>query len=650
MLAKFWRALRERGSDGKAVAGFIEPADLPARADAGLAQACLRAIGQAAAGDGRAAVATLERAAARHPADPLPRVLAADLALRMGDARAAGWFDQAVALDGALAVDVRTGQHFYARGRAALDRRDAAGARRCLELARRLAPAAPAPLEMLGIAGYLEGDSDAARACYDQAIALSDPGAARLMRLNRLINTIAQVYASEAHLQSERDRFEAEVEALLADPPRFGHPLEGIRYTCFFLGYQGRNDRDLNQRFAQLMRRACPALDFVAPAGAPRGLPATAKPRLGIVSAYLGRHSVGVWYRALVRRLIEGGRFEVLLFHHGDDLDPRLADAARSHGTLTHLPGDIDAARARIGGAGLDLLVYTDVAMHPFLYLLAFSRLAPVQALLVGHPATSGIPTIDFFISNEFQDGPGAQAHYSERLVRLPRIPVLVEKVAPPARPMTRAGLGMASDLRYYACPMMLQKMHPEFDHAIAAILRRDAAAEFVLFADRERPLWQAQLEARFARVMPDVAGRIVFRPHAVRDEFLSFLTQADCLLDPFHFSGGVTTHIALSLGVPVVTLPGELFRSRMSAGIYAQAGITGCVADSPGHFVELALALAADPVRRRELRAAILAAHPRIFDTVDAVDMLADWLERASRGQGGDAGRERELRGTIAP
>jgi hypothetical protein len=73
-------------------------------------------------------------------------------------------------------------------------------------------------------------------------------------------------------------------------------------------------------------------------------------------------------------------------------------------------------------------------------------------------------------------------------------------------------------------------------------------------------------------------------------------------------------------------------------------------VADSPEHFVELALALAAAPARKRALREAILAAHPRIFDTVEAVDTLADWLDRAARGDGAAAGRERELHGTIAP
>ena len=149
----------------------------------------------------------------------------------------------------------------------------------------------------------------------------------------------------------------------------------------------------------------------------------------------------------------------------------------------------------------------------------------------------------------------------------------------------------------YYLCPMMLQKIHPEFDWALGEILRRDPQAEVVLFADSARARsGSEQLERRFAAEMPDVAERICFRPFARQEEFLNLLLQADCVLDPFHFSGGVTTYIALSLGVPVVTLPGELFRSRMTAGMYAQAGITACTARSREHYVELALEFAAIP------------------------------------------------------
>ena len=181
---------------------------------------------------------------------------------------------------------------------------------------------------------------------------------------------------------------------------------------------------------------------------------------------------------------------------------------------------------------------------------------------------------------------------------------------------------------------MMLQKMHPEFDWALGEILRSDPDGEVVLFGSRERPAWDEQLERRFKAVMPDVAARIVFRHFARHEEFLNLLMLADCVLDPFHFSGGVTTYVAFSIGVPVVTLPGELLRSRMTAGIYAQAGIEGCTAKSLEHFVTLALEFARNPSLRVAKGREIIAAHSRIFETREAVDAMMDWIDAAVAGR----------------
>jgi protein O-GlcNAc transferase len=633
MLGKLWRALRRPPEGGGLPqADFVQPVDLPDDLDAPLRELAALGCEQAVVGD-RAALDTLNRACERFPDQALPWALAGLLGERLGDTGAPAQMARARALDSAIAEERRTSQHFYARGRIAINRRDPATAARCLGLAHWLAPDQPLPLAMLGVVGYLTGDTRSGRNHYDRAIACAAPAARLLLRLNRLIDTIPQIYASSAHVEAERIWFERELDALEADPPTFENPLEGIRATCFYLCYQGRNDREVNRRLAALLMRACPALGYRAahldrPAGADR------RRRIGIASAYLGRHSVGHWYRGFVLRLIESGRFDVFLFTDGGDLDPRLEHATRPAGRLVELPGDLMAARAMVEAARLDALVYTDVGMHPFFYLLAFSRLAPVQVLLVGHPCTSGIASLDYFASNVHQDAPDAQRHYSEQLVRLPLIPMLVEKTVPPANPIGRAGLGMAQDVRYYLCPMMLQKLHPDFDAAIAEILRRDPAGEFVLFADRDRPLWQELLEARFDRCMPDVAGRIVFRPFAPRDEFLSLLLAADCVVDPFHFSGGVTSDIALSLGVPVVTLAGELFRSRMTAGFYSQAGVEGCVAGTLQQFVTIALELAASPARRSQLGGALRASHDRLFGTVAAVEMFSDWLVKVTAGQ----------------
>lgn len=610
------------------MAALLPIEDLPAWADAVIAPA-LSAAQTALSRDALRAAAVAADIAAKRPSDALAHTIHALFLERAGENDAAERaYVAARDADAGKALEATVGYHFFERGIGYVNSGDPGGAERCLLVAARLMPRTAAPFEMLGLAGYLSGDVDAARAHFDRALARATLEERGALEINRLIDTLPQISPSAAALDESRAWFESELDRLLDQPPAVPDPLASIHRTPFFLGYQGRNDRDTNARLAELLLRASPSLQHVSPnAERPAG---TGRRVVGIVSSNLGRHSVGIWYRDLVRLLIERPRFETILFCYGDDVDPQLRAAAQARGAFVPIGETLDEARARIEARAPDVLIYTDVALHPFLYFLAFSRLARAQALLVGHPCTSGIPTLDFFVSNIHQDGEGAQDHYTERLVRLPEIAVYVERTEPPAEPLSRAALGWSEDTRYYVCPMMLQKLHPDFDRALGEILRRDPAGEVVLFADPARPLWQRQLEARFARDLPEVADRIVFRPFAPKPEFLSLLLAADCVLDPFHFSGGVTSYIVLSLGTPLVTLPGEFFRSRMTAGMYRQAGVTDCIARSPEHYVELALAFAADPGRRAAFRARMVAAHPALFATRGAVTLLEDWIAAA--------------------
>jgi predicted O-linked N-acetylglucosamine transferase (SPINDLY family) len=619
MLQRLLRELVGRRSRRIPVDFFAQP-DLPADAGASLARACDLAL----AGEAQAALRLLE-------ADPraLAQALRAALLERLGrEAEALEAYAKAAATDAHVPLEQTVAQHFYLRGRAYLNEKKPYAAIRCLELAHRLVPESPSPAEMLGVAGHRTGDTKHASRWYAVAIGNARGPERGALRLRALLDTLPQVYESAAQIESVRASFVAEVESLLADPPRVADPAELVNTPAFYLASQGRDDHALNRRLSELLLRACPALEWTAPHAAPNTSRRPGRPRIGFVSAYLYGHSVGTWYTQIVRLLLEGGRFDISLFTLGE-VEPRLAAAAAQRGRHIQLPKELSAQREAIAAAQCDVLFFTDVHIHPRIFSLSFSRLAPLQALLVGHPASSGVPTMDCFISNVFQDSDGAQAHYSEELVRLPQILAYVEKtrVQQPAR--SRASLGLDRDVRYYVCPMRLQKMHPDFDAALAGILRRDARGHVLLFADPDKPLWQQQLAERFRHAMPDVAGRIVFRPHAPLQEFLAVLQSADAVLDPFHFSGGVTSYHAFSLGVPVVTLPGPLFRSRMTAGMYAQAGLEHLVPRDENAFVERALRFASDPAQRAEAGRRIVAAHGALFETRAAVDRLSEWLER---------------------
>ena len=570
------------------------------------------------AGDYDAASARLRATTKRHPGDALAWALLGRSLRACGEhAEADRCFERARSLAPELVDSCRAlGERVYSR-------KAFASALTWFQVAADLRPSDPDLLNRVALASVRVGLVDEA----DRWLArLVDLSASDATRIKRMIASLPQVYRSKAHLASTRARYAAALDALLAGDPVLRGPVNEVQITNFFLCYQGANDAELQRKLARLFLRACPALGYVAD-HCRQPARSAGRVRIGVVSAFLRSHSVGAWYNRLFQHLCADERLELVLFTT-TEVDPELRAAVASRGRHLQLAATLEAAREQIAAERLDVLVYTDVAQLAMIYFLAFSRLAPRQCLLAGHPATSGIPAVDEFVSSGLQEAPDAAAHYSERLVRMRTIPVLVERPSVPERLLARAELGLPADRTLYVCPMRLQKMHPEFDDLLGEILRRDPAGEVILFEDHTAPDWSAMLADRFLESIPDVAHRVRFRPWAAkRDEFLSILARADVVLDTPWFNGGVTSYIVLSVGTPFVTWPTELFRGRMTYGMYQQMGVLDCVADTRDEYVRLAVELGADPARRDAIRQRILACNAVLYDNRNAVTEFADFL-----------------------
>jgi predicted O-linked N-acetylglucosamine transferase (SPINDLY family) len=212
-----------------------------------------------------------------------------------------------------------------------------------------------------------------------------------------------------------------------------------------------------------------------------------------------------------------------------------------------------------------------------------------VQCVAWGHPVTTGIPTIDYFISWERWETAEADAHYSERLVRMRALPLCCRRPGfDPAR-MERARFSLPADRTLYLCLQTLFKFHPSFDPMIAAILRGDPGGMLVLI-EGQWSSWKTALIDRFRRTMPDLVERIRFVPPQSNEDFLALTAIGDVVLDPPMFGGGNTTLEALAAGRPVVTLPGPYLRSRIAQGFLHHIGEDRLVATDISQYVRLAL------------------------------------------------------------
>jgi predicted O-linked N-acetylglucosamine transferase (SPINDLY family) len=445
-----------------------------------------------------------------------------------------------------------------------------------------------------------------------------------------LATLLPAVYTSAEDVRRWRDRLAGEVRRLREE----GHSVDLTRQAAtpnFYLCYQGENDRDLQGDVAGLYQAPQPAL-------APRA--AGDRIRVGFLSRYFKFHTIGELMRGIIAGLSRDA-FSVTVLSLEEHHDA-VADYIRSYADEHVLLGtDLAAARDRVAGLGLDVLVYTDVGMDPVGYSLAFSRLAPVQCVTWGHPVTTGVPTLDYFLSSELFELPGAQAHYTETLVRLKGLPAYCYRPVLRGRARGREHFGLPADRHLYGCPQPVVKFHPDFDPLLADILRRDPLGLVVInHTDRAHYRhWQELLRRRFATVMPDVADRIRFLPRLGHDDYLWLTTCYDAMLDPPHFNGGNTSLKALALGVPVVTRPSAFLRGRQTLGFYRKMGVQECVADSPAGYAEVAVRLATDAAYREDVRNRIRTAAVALFEDAGPTRELEEFFRQAvARASGSGA------------
>lgn len=477
--------------------------------------------------------------------------------------------------------------------------------------------------ENLGNALRKVGDIDDADGAYAAALALQ-PSAGVEIKKATLLPVVAD---SSEEMTVARRRMADSVAALLADPPQLHDANREVGATNFNLSYHDTNNRDVQADLARLYEAACPSLAFVADHCRGGGREPGRRLKLGFVSRQFGTNAVGWCFHGVVR-FMPRDTFSVTVFRVGASDDPLWRRMADDADRAVILPMDLAAARQRIAEEELDVLVYTDIGMEPMTYFLAFARLAPVQAVLGGHPDTIGIAALDRYISSDLQEPPDANDHYSETLVRLPGAPTYYERPSVPAPVKPRAAFDLPEDTPLYFCAQTLIKLHPDMDALFAGILERDRAG-LLLLPTGYNPRLAEKMKARFARTLGDAMDRVRFLPTMSHTDFLTVMKLADVSLDTRPFGGGNTCWQAIAMGTPIVTWPGRFLRGRYALALYSLMGITDTVAESAEEYVDIAVRWATDRALRSDLEQRIEATASCAFEDMTHVQALHDVLKR---------------------
>jgi predicted O-linked N-acetylglucosamine transferase (SPINDLY family) len=452
----------------------------------------------------------------------------------------------------------------------------------------------------------------------------------RVRWLNAL--TLPAIYRDDSEINAARERFGVGLDDLrhglkLDTPAAIREAVHAAASVApFHLHYQPRDNTALQCRFGDLVSQVMSA---VAPE---LSQPCDWQPRahggrvrVGIVASHLMQHTVSRYFTQLIEGL-DRERFDVRIWHGGGE-DENTRRIAGCVSEFVQTQADALTLAREVRQAQLDVLVYPEIGMDPKHQALAGLRLAPVQCVLYGHPATSGAPNIDYFLSGAELEPADANAHYREKLIRLPGLGT--QPLPPPA-----PGDGAWFDVQAKSAPLVLClqnfiKLIPAFDVTLARIAAETGAR--IGFFTRNPPLmrvFRARIEAAFVARKLDPTKHLVFLPVQTHADYLAGIARAPLVLDSPWFSGGGTSLDAFRVGTPVLAWEGTMARGRQTSAMLRMMDLRELIAADEDDYVAKASDWIRNAEKRAALRETILARQSRLFDDDLAVRAFAEFLE----------------------
>jgi predicted O-linked N-acetylglucosamine transferase (SPINDLY family) len=445
---------------------------------------------------------------------------------------------------------------------------------------------------------------------------------------------VPMIYHHSESINYYRKRFEQELQTLvkttrLETPAERESAFWGLsRWTNFYLAYQAHNVVESQKNYGKLVHNIMAANypNWVQPLAMPK---VEQKIRVGYVSHYLHSYSGTLWLTGWLR-FCNHDDFEVYCYYTGNYPDPITQKFREFSDVFHHIPGNFPAVCQQILDDKLHILVYPEIGMDAPTMQMAALRLAPVQCTAWGHPVTTGLPTIDYFLSSQLMEPENAQEHYSETLVRLPNIGVAYPKPKDiPNLTKSRSDFNIPEDAVLYFCCQAPFKYLPQYDYILPEIARKVPNAKFLFLRGK---ILIPRLEHAFAAVGLNHEYFCIHLSIPERSDYLMLNLLSDVFLDTFTWSGGNTSLEAIACNLPIVTCPGEFMRGRHADSFLKLLGVTDTIAKNEAEYIEIAVKLGLDSAWRQDISQRMSQRQDNLFDDETCVKGLEDFYQQVVR------------------
>jgi predicted O-linked N-acetylglucosamine transferase (SPINDLY family) len=444
-------------------------------------------------------------------------------------------------------------------------------------------------------------------------------------------------YSSAEHAQNEKKRILYNLQRILLCPLEELTILNFI--ICFshnisyFYTYMGGSITELLKTYSQFVYKMVPVLRE------PVSLVVQEKTRIriGFFSSFLFKnHSVCRDRIGVIRMLCLDSLFDIVLITMDDEhTENNLFETIMKFATYTKVILDKDAAKqsSQIQQLGLDILVYPEIGMCSRAYLLSHLRHAPVQISTWGHSETSGVSTIDYYVSSKWFETDKGQDYYSEKLISMDslstyyyNLEILQFTYDPPIQ--IRASFGIFGTYPIYGIFQTVFKYHPETVRMIRMVLEKDPNGLVVLVGEN-KGYFKSMLEDSFG----PLCSRIRLTGHLQKPEFCKWIQCMDILIDTYPFGGCNTSLDAFYFNKVVITCPSEKLNGRFTYGFYQHMGITEPICSSIEEVVEKSIYYAHHIEERNVIEQRIVKERYHLFEEFTSAVEWNQMLRTLSHG-----------------
>ncbi len=322
--------------------------------------------------------------------------------------------------------------------------------------------------------------------------------------------------------------------------------------------------------------------------------------------------------------------FEVFAFdwsrEDGSPLRQRVIDSVDHFERIHHLSDE--AAARLIREHEIDILVdLQGQTLGARANMLAY-RPAPIQITYLGLPATTGLPFIDYVIADRFLIPEDARAYYTEEPLYLPDVYQVSDRQRVVGPIPSREECGLPKDAFVFCAFNNNYKFTPEVFGAWMRILTQVEGSVLWLLADNT---WAEENLRREALAYGIAQDRLIFASRTAPANYLARLAVADLFLDTYPFNAGTTANDALWMGLPLLTLTGKTFASRMAGALLTAAGLPELITFDLASYEAKAVRTALVPGESERLKAKLAheKAHGVLFDTPRFVANLENEYQR---------------------